>query len=179
MKYNRKISGNLVDIRSVKEYDSEFILKLRTDKELSKYINKTENNIQKQKEWIRNQIKTENDYYFIVANKEKKNIGLASIYNIKDGIAEFGRWISEGNQIQNLEMVILLHDFAFFKLDIRELYYVIVKDNKKVISFWKRFGAKYELEYKNENFDIIQYRLKREEYIKIREKQIKLIEKFC
>jgi RimJ/RimL family protein N-acetyltransferase len=179
MIYNEAINGNLIDIRSVNENDAEFILKLRTNEKLSKYINKTENNIEKQKIWIKKQLKKEGDFYFIALDNDENPMGLASIYNIDNNdMAEFGRWISKGNQIQNLEMVVLLHDLAFFNLGIKELYYVIVKENKKVINFWKRFGAEQKLEYNNGIFDIIQYNLKKENYIKIRENQINLLSKF-
>ena len=43
-----------VDTRLVVESDAEFILSLRTDTFLTRFIHSTENNLEKQIEWIRN-----------------------------------------------------------------------------------------------------------------------------
>ncbi len=56
-------------VRLVREEDAEFILQLRTDPLLSRFLHATKNNLQKQKEWIRDYKLREakgEDYYFFI-----------------------------------------------------------------------------------------------------------------
>ena len=48
-------------VRLVREEDAEFIVKLRTDPKLGRYIHATDNNVEKQRKWIRDYKKREND----------------------------------------------------------------------------------------------------------------------
>ena len=60
------LKGMFVGLRSVTENDAEFILKIRTDEKLAKFLNKTSPDIEMQKTWIRGQIARDGDYYFII-----------------------------------------------------------------------------------------------------------------
>ncbi len=42
-----------IDVRFVEESDAEFILSLRTDPKLSRYLHATDNDVEKQRQWIR------------------------------------------------------------------------------------------------------------------------------
>lgn len=143
MRYLDKIIGKYIILRCVEIEDAAFVLELRTDESKNKFIHSTENNLEKQQEWIRRQLDEKNDYYFVFEDKDENPIGLASIYNINQiqKEAEFGRWISKGNALQNLESAILLHDFAFGELGLNEVYTRTMSTNKKVRGFWKRFGG--------------------------------------
>ena len=57
-----------LQLRFVNEDDAEFIIKLRTDPKLGKFIHSTSSDIEEQKKWIRAYKKREQagtDYYFI------------------------------------------------------------------------------------------------------------------
>lgn len=57
-----------VKVRLVTEQDVSFILSLRTDKRLSRYLHKTDNDLVKQLEWMKAYKERERkgeDYYFI------------------------------------------------------------------------------------------------------------------
>jgi hypothetical protein len=43
-----------VSVRLANEDDSEFILSLRTNEKLSRFIHSTDNDLEKQREWMRN-----------------------------------------------------------------------------------------------------------------------------
>ncbi|KAA6323618.1 hypothetical protein EZS27_026962 [termite gut metagenome] len=82
-------------VRLVNEDDAAFIVELRTDYKLGKYINATENNIEKQKEWIREYKKREKegrDYYFIFFS-DGKFCGVNRIYNITIDSFTTGSWV--------------------------------------------------------------------------------------
>ena len=145
MVLKEKICGKYIDLKSVCCDDASFIIDIRSNNNKTRFLHKIDADIKKQKEWIKNQIDREYDYYFVYKDKNGNNKGLASIYNIDidNKNAEFGRWISNGNVFENLEAVILLFDFAFKNFDIDYIYLRMMQGNDYVSSFWKTFGAQH------------------------------------
>lgn len=176
MIYPEKLEGNFINLRSVLETDAEFILKLRLNNTLNKYLNKVDNDLEKQKLWIKEQQKRENDFYFIIERKSGLPIGTISLYNIKELEGEFGRWVSIGNTVENVESVLLLHDFGFYKMNLDLIYSETVKENEKLLNFKKRFGAKILNEFRENNQFIVQNAIKKDSYEIIREKNLKIID---
>lgn len=132
--------GKFINMRSVEESDAEFILQLRLDSYNSQYINKTENDLDKQIEWIKSQRSRNNDYYFLYTDKENTKAGVISVYNIDNKKAESGRFISFGNSVQNIEAVLMHYNFAYYELGIDLVHFTVSKNNKKVANMWKRLG---------------------------------------
>lgn len=141
MIYHKTLVGNYISLRTVSIDDAEFILNLRLDDSKNEYIHETPNDIKLQKMWIENQRSKSNDYYFLIMNKEQKPLGTISLYNLTHISGELGRWISYGNAYENLESVILLHNFAYQVLNLERVYTCTKIENKKVIRFWKKFGS--------------------------------------
>ena len=84
-----------IQYRFVIEEDAEFIIKLRTNSKLSRYISKTDVNIQRQMEWIRLYTEREKrglEFYFIFLFHDKP-IGLSRIYNIVGNHFTQGSWV--------------------------------------------------------------------------------------
>jgi len=180
MIYPEKLEGQFIKLRSVLENDAEFILKLRLDCALNKYLNKVDNDLEKQILWIKEQQKRENDFYFIIERKSGLPIGTISLYNIKELEGEFGRWVSIGNTVENVESVLLLHDFGFYKMNLDLIYSETVKENEKVLNFHKRFGANLLNEFREYNKFIVQKAIiKKENYEIIRENNQKIINYYC
>ena len=72
-----------IDVRFVEESDAEFILSLRTDPKLSRYLHATDNDVEKQRQWIRKYKEREahgKEYYFMYIKNENK-LGVSRIYN--------------------------------------------------------------------------------------------------
>lgn len=180
MLWEQPLEGQYLRLRSVQVSDASFVLKLRRDEQLSRYIHEVEDDVSKQVAWITAQQQREMDYYFIAEDKVSgEPLGLGSVYNFNGNIAEYGRWISIGNQLQSLEMVLLLFDFAFTHTNAEVLLCVNVKENSKVVSFWKRFGAHFSSEYLMDGFTISEYRTEKETYLNIlRPKHQKLLARF-
>ena len=180
MIYPEKLEGQFIKLRSFLESDAEFILKLRLDCALNKYLNKVDNDLEKQILWIKEQQKRENDFYFIIERKSGLPIGTISLYNIKELEGEFGRWVSIGNTVENVESVLLLHDFGFYKMNLDLIYSETVKENEKVLNFHKRFGANLLNEFREYNKFIVQKAIiKKENYEIIRENNQKIINYYC
>lgn len=137
------IQGKYIQLKSAALDDAEFIVNIRNDETKNTYIHKVPKDIELQKKWLDRQMNADGDYYFVIQDLNGKPLGLCSIYNVSplDKTAEFGRWISWGSAIHNVESVILSFDFAFENLEVDLIYMKIMLQNKAVRNFWKRFGA--------------------------------------
>lgn len=143
MKLSNPISGKYINLRTAEISDAEFILSLRLNKKLSQYLKSTDPSIEKQKLWIEQKQKQKNDYHMIIELKDGSKIGVIAIYDIKDGIFEWGRWIISPNSpiYVSLESCYLAYNFAFNTLGLRVTKGKIRKNNKSVLRFHLNYGA--------------------------------------
>lgn len=141
MVYEVDLKGKTVNLRSVNLEDAEFTLNIRNDPALTRFIPKISVSIQEQLQWIKNQREKKGDYFFLIIDKSENKLGTMSIYNICGNKAESGRFISQGNSLQNMEALLLIYDFAFYQLDLELLYFEVYKQNKAVVNMWKRLGS--------------------------------------
>ena len=73
MKHDFKVKGKAFYLRPVTNNDAKYILSLRNNPKLNKYINPTSSNIEDQINWLEAYYERKNDYYFIVEKIKKKN----------------------------------------------------------------------------------------------------------
>ena len=74
-------------VRLVREGDAEFIVRLRTDELLGRYIHATANDVEKQREWIKEYQKREasgKEYYFIFETSAGNPLGVYRLYEITE-----------------------------------------------------------------------------------------------
>ena len=161
-------------VRLVREEDAPFILELRTNKKLSRYLHKTEDNLNKQIAWIREYKEREKrgeDYYFIYFSGDKP-IGVNRIYDITENTSTGGSWICREDS--SLEESLATY---FLNSDIYELFeivcgpYTISKGNKQVLKFHKNMGA----EIISENSEEYLVRINSDKFSKAKERYIKLL----
>lgn len=144
------LEGRFVNLRSVTEEDAEFILEIRNDPEISKFLPSLNVTVNQQQGWINHQRKDSDSYYFMIEDKMNVSIGTISVYNIEENRAEMGRFCSFGNPIQNSEAALILDDFIFYKLGVDYLNIWVYKENETVLSFNKGFGCEWKGESKDE-----------------------------
>ena len=125
-----------LQLRFVNETDSEYIVKLRSDPKLGKFLCVTQNDIDKQKEWILDYKKREElgtDYYFIYFYNGKR-IGLNRIYSIKGKTATSGSWVCSPNLAIELPIstLLIMREIFFEILQLDIDFMDTRKDNKKV-----------------------------------------------
>lgn len=137
-------------VRLVKEEDAEFILSLRANPRLSRYIHQTENDVVKQRNYIREYKKREekgNDYYFIFF-LDSKPVGVARLYNIEEMTFTFGSWLfAEGLPYWvSIAGAIIAREIAFIDLEKSKEIEAdgTHEDNKGVISFSKKLGMVFD-----------------------------------
>lgn len=132
-------------VRLVEEKDAGFILSLRTNPKLSRYIHNTDDSLDKQRQWIRDYKKREledKDYYFIYYY-EGKPIGVNRIYDIHDSWATGGSWVCLPgcDPQQSIATSMILREIMFEVLNLEEDRFDVRKGNRMVIKAHKMFGA--------------------------------------
>lgn len=143
-----QLTGNKIILRLVEEEDSYFILKLRQNKELNKYISSTDITVEQQKEWIKKyKIREENkeEYYFIILNKEMNQpCGTVRIYNIDkiNKVATWGSFILDFTRPDGAskEVIDISLNFAFKELKLKKIELDVRKANKKAIHIYEKNG---------------------------------------
>lgn len=135
-----KLKGKYVNLRSVTEDDAEFILKIRNNPQISKYLPPLNVSVEQQRQWISKQRIDQSSYYFILETPECTPIGTLSLYDIIDNHGEGGRSCSIGEPFANIEASVLLNDFAFNNLKLSYTTIWVYEGNKPVIALNEAFG---------------------------------------
>lgn len=135
-------------LQPVEENDAEFIISLRTDPKKSRFISVTQNDVDKQKDWIRAyKIKEENEaeFYFIATDENNVKFATYRLYNIEDDICEIGSWVSKpdyDNAINSIKVDIIMKEFVFDNLGYDQLRFEVNKNNFSVVKYHKLFSPK-------------------------------------
>jgi len=134
-------------LRTVIEDDADFILSLRLDNDLNKYLSNVENDLNKQVQWIKHyKIREQSrlEFYFIIQSNKNKKLGAVRLYDFNKNSFCWGSWMIERNapNITAIESALTIYEFAFNILGFTQSHFDVRKGNNKVIEFHKRFGAK-------------------------------------
>lgn len=137
------LKGIFSCLRQVEYDDAEFIVQLRNNANLNKYIHSSSLTIESQREWLKkNMLNGEDKYFIIISNASNKRVGTISLYNFdldKDE-CEWGRWIVDDSAITSIESVYLLFNYAFERRRLKRLYCRTVAENLSTLSFHDRIG---------------------------------------
>ena len=141
------LESRTVRLRLVDESDAKFILKLRLDKKYNQFLSSVSPDIQSQKNWIRkykNNEKAKKQFYFIIERLDGTPCGTVRIYDLRDDSFCWGSWIlnEDKTHYAALESAFLVYKFGFKILGYKKSHFDVMKENKKVISFHKKMGAK-------------------------------------
>ncbi|MBQ6723805.1 MAG: GNAT family N-acetyltransferase [Paludibacteraceae bacterium] len=159
-------------VRLVREEDAEFIVRLRSDEALSRYINKIDASIEKQKQWIRDYKEREKagkDYYFLFSYNGNP-VGLNRIYDIKEeGTFICGSLVfnSPNYKLASFASWVIVREIAFEELglQLQDDYIGTHKDNKSVLACQKMMGSEVYGERKDPNGIYIQSKLTKENFL--------------
>lgn len=135
-----KLEGKYVTLRSVEESDAEFILSVRNDPRISKYLPPLNVTVEQQRQWISKQRKDKNSYYFVLENPKGEVLGTISVYDIEEDTAETGRFCSIGDPSSNIEACLLLNDFCFNILKLSSIHIWVYEENKPVLKLNQGLG---------------------------------------
>ena len=135
--------------RLIAEDDAPFIVELRTDPVLSKFISYTNTSVESQINWIHRYKERERlgQEYYLVFFYEDSPVGVCRLYDIKEDHFTFGSWVFKSGApfFCSMAGAIITKEIAFETLG---LSIEIDKDgthvdNKKVIRFSKQQGMVY------------------------------------
>ena len=158
------LEAKKINLRLVREEDSEFILTLRNKEELKKYISGTNISLEQQKEWIRKYKERESknkEFYFIVEDKNKIPCGTVRIYDIKENSCTWGSFILDKTRPDgaSYETILLSTNFIKYVLKIENIYLDVRKENLKAIHIYEKFGFKKIKEDELNYYYMINYKI--------------------
>lgn len=143
MVHNIILEGYGCRMRPITLDDAEFMVYVRRQPHARGNIGDTSESIEKQKAWILNYFKKDDAYDWILTESETgRPVGVVALYNIRDGVAEPGRWVVLPDASFSIATTdLLLYRFAFEQLKLERLVFNVVSFNKKVLKFHRLFGA--------------------------------------
>jgi RimJ/RimL family protein N-acetyltransferase len=160
---NTPIRFELAEIK-----DARFIVDLRSNPKFNRFLSHVSSNIEDQEKWLCDYKKREAaglEYYFIIKNN---NIpcGTIRIYDFQSNSFSWGSWILNENKTFSaaLESALFIYQFGFEKKGFRQSHFDVRKENKKVIQFHTKLGAR----FKNEDQDNIYFLFFREDFEKLK-----------
>ena len=139
-----KLEGKYVNLREVTIDDAEFILSLRCNEKKSRFLHKTEYNIEKQKDYIKKYLEKNDEWYFIIENKEHKPLGTVRIYDVEGDKYTGGSWLMVDDALpqETIEGDLLLKEYSFNILNFTVNAFDVRKGNKRVAQYHKICGAR-------------------------------------
>lgn len=166
MRHEIDCVGHRYSLRPVEIEDAEFIVDIRTDPRLSRYINSTSPRVSDQVLWLKRYFDRPGDWYFVIIdNRNGQREGVAGIYDFNEtqGVAEWGRWVLRPGSLAAVESAALIYRTAFDRLKLVEMYCRTVADNKAVVSFHNSSGARLRrvladhVEINGERYDSVEH----------------------
>lgn len=168
-------------VRLVCEEDAEFIIRLRTDDKLGRYIHSTDSDLQKQVQWICDYKKREKEgeeFYFIYFY-ENNPIGVYRMYNIHETTYTGGSWICiPGTPFEQVTATaIILREIAFeiLNFEYEDGFDGVHVDNKHVYKFNKMVGMHETRRFMDVKGEYIAMAMTKEDFENKKPRLLKLI----
>lgn len=157
--------GKNINLREIEIDDAQFVLNLRTNPNKSKYLHKTDNNLDEQVSYIKRYYGKDDEWYFIIENKDHCPLGTIRIYDVHGDDFCAGSWliVDDAPVTTGLESVLLLYDFAFNELGFNKMHIDVRKKNTKVWRFHEAMGLRRVAENDLDYF----YSYSKEEFLKV------------
>lgn len=140
------LKSKTIKLRYVEVSDAEFILSLRLDERYNTFISKVDDNIEAQRNWIESykiEEGNKNQFYFIIETNDGIPCGTVRIYDLTDNSFCWGSWVLNEHKTRYsaIESALLVYKYGFDILGFEMCHFDVMKENKKVIEFHKKFGA--------------------------------------
>lgn len=136
-----------ISLRPVMEDDAEFILSLRLNPDLNRYLSQVPNDINSQKMWIREYKQREIsgiEWYFIITLSSGEDLGTVRLYDFIQDSFCWGSWVMKRSKPPHaaIDTAIAIYDFAFDDLGFIRSHFDVRKENVNVVRFHERLGAR-------------------------------------
>jgi RimJ/RimL family protein N-acetyltransferase len=125
--------------------DAEFILELRTDEKLNRYISETKPDVTAQIAWLAAYKLREargEEYYFIISNQSKP-VGTIRIHDLKEDSFTMASWIIKRgtHPYVSVASVLLGYRAGFDFLHYKQARFEVQKGNDPSFRFHRKMGA--------------------------------------
>ena len=135
------VRGIKTILTELSEEDAVNVVNLRNDPAHNKFLFQTPITVDDQVNWIKKNRDAEDAKNFKITNLDNEFKGTISIYNIRDGKGEFGRYIAT-NPVNAIEAEYLLLKLCFEQLGMKAVYCQTNAENKAVWSQHLKLGFK-------------------------------------
>lgn len=134
-------------LRTVEASDAEFILKLRTNIDLNRFLSSVDDSIANQVNWINNYKNREEsgeEYYFIIEDNDGNKYGTLRAYDINEKECMWGSYVLLPERPNNFSYMSasLLFDFLFESLKMEKITMEVFKKNACSIHVCMKMGFK-------------------------------------
>jgi RimJ/RimL family protein N-acetyltransferase len=143
MRHDLVLEGFTYRLRPISNVDAPFVLKLRGNPILNRYLHDTSPRLEDQLAWFAQYYERPGDYYFVVERLETGvPEGVIAVYDIdpEEREGEWGRWILQPDSLAAVESAWLIYRCAFELLELEEVISRTVVDNVSVVSFHDSCG---------------------------------------
>jgi len=177
MKY-KGVKNNFVShlsFRVVEGSDAEFVTSLRLNDKLNQYLSNVNNDVAAQRHWISKYKQRESrreEFYFVIMEGSRR-LGLVRIYDFNDDSFCWGSWMLLPNSpsYAAIESALFVYEFGFYELGFSSSHFDVRRENLKVVSFHKKFGAKVVSESELDYF----FEITKETYLAAKQKYRKFL----
>lgn len=173
MRHEITLAGPAFRLRPIGDADAPFVLTLRCNAKLNRFLHPTSPSLDEQLAWQARYYERSGDYYFVVERlRDGKAEGLISIYDVDESArcGEWGRWVLRPNSLAAVESAWLIYRCAFEVLNLDAVYSRTVADNKAVVSFHDSCGITRRrvlpnyFELNGKRYDAVEHRVNRAEW---------------
>ena len=144
MKISNNIHGTVCSLRNSYLTDCTDMLVLRNDPDLSKFLKKVENNIKKQKIWLKKQRELKNKICLTIIDNQNKPLGYFTSFTIFDDYKfDPGGWIMHPKTLANIKIcsLVLAYEIGFNFLNLSEAFLRVRKGNMNIMKMHFQMGA--------------------------------------
>ncbi len=171
-----RIRGRAIDLRLVELDDAAFILGLRLDPRLGRFLSATPTTLDQQQAWLAEYKAREHqglEYYFIVENKQGQPCGTVRLYDFRDRSFSWGSWIIRPgcSPRASVDSALLVYRCGFEELGFAESHFEVRKDNARVVAFHLRCGAQIVAEDERNYY----FRLLSPQFLEARERYERMV----
>ena len=138
MLHKLSVDGFAYRLRPARDDDAEFIVELRNDPLLRRYLHAGATSVPQQLEWFANYHARPGDYYFVIERiASGRAEGTVAIYDIDGRVqsGEWGRWIVRPGSLAAVESAWLVYKAAFEHIGLGSVYCRTVARNVQVVAF--------------------------------------------
>ena len=141
MHHEISIPGYAYHLRPVSRADAQFIVELRNDVHLGRFIQKGASTPGDQLSWLDSYFERSDDYLFIVERgHDGRSEGMVGLYHVYTSEAEWGRWVLRPGSLAAADTVLGIFRLAFEVLKLPSVRCLTVSDNLPVLSFHDSAG---------------------------------------